>query len=137
MTYTFTVPGPLQAKQRPRVVWDKRLVRHVAYTPERTVAFQQKVAWMAKKAQVRLLEGPVSLTVTFYLHRPQRLKGDPGPLPCPKRPDLDNLVKAVKDGLTKIAWKDDAQVVRLEASKWYHELGGEVRAEIRLEEAMQ
>ena len=40
----------------------------------------------------------------FYTPRPQRLclQRDPdGPLLCPKKPDLDNLVKAVKDALVR------------------------------------
>jgi Holliday junction resolvase RusA-like endonuclease len=38
-----------------------------------------------------------------------------------KKPDLDNLVKFVKDCLNGIAWKDDAQVVTLAATKKYDE----------------
>jgi len=35
------------------------------------------------------------------------------------RPDTDNLAKAVLDSLTGIAWRDDAQVSQLTASKIY------------------
>jgi crossover junction endodeoxyribonuclease RusA len=34
-------------------------------------------------------------------------------------PDLDKLVRAVLDGLTAIAYRDDGQVVRLTAAKVY------------------
>jgi crossover junction endodeoxyribonuclease RusA len=34
-------------------------------------------------------------------------------------PDLDKLVRAVLDGLTAIAYRDDGQVVRLTAAKQY------------------
>ena len=37
----------------------------------------------------------------------------------PRRPDLDKLCRACLDSLTGIVWRDDAQVVRLEASKGY------------------
>ena len=61
-------------------------------------------------------EGPVELGLNFYLPRPQRLmrKGNPdGPLPHIVKPDLDNLVKAVKDVITLSGlWKDDCQVWR-------------------------
>ncbi len=36
-----------------------------------------------------------------------------------RRPDLDKLCRACLDSLTGIVWRDDAQVVRLEASKDY------------------
>lgn len=35
------------------------------------------------------------------------------------KPDLDNLVKAIKDALTGIVWKDDALVCRELTSKEY------------------
>ncbi len=35
------------------------------------------------------------------------------------RPDLDNYIKSIFDGLDKITWNDDAQVVELSASKFY------------------
>ena len=34
-------------------------------------------------------------------------------------PDLDKLVRAVLDGLTAIAYRDDGQVVRITATKQY------------------
>lgn len=36
-----------------------------------------------------------------------------------KKPDTDNLLKAVLDGLNGIAWADDSQVIRVCASKEY------------------
>jgi Holliday junction resolvase RusA-like endonuclease len=35
------------------------------------------------------------------------------------KPDLDNVVKAIKDGCNKVAWKDDSQVIDLVAKKRY------------------
>ena len=38
----------------------------------------------------------------------------------PKKPDIDNLIKTVLDGLTKAqVWKDDNLVVSISASKLY------------------
>ena len=44
-----------------------------------------------------------------------------GPLSekLPRRPDIDKHCRACLDSLTGIVWRDDAQVVRLEASKDY------------------
>lgn len=36
-----------------------------------------------------------------------------------KKPDLDNLIKFIKDNLSKVLWRDDSQVVEIEACKHY------------------
>jgi Holliday junction resolvase RusA-like endonuclease len=35
----------------------------------------------------------------------------------PKKPDIDNLIKSVCDGLNGVAYKDDSQIVKLTSSK--------------------
>lgn len=72
------------------------------------------------------LAGPLRLDVEFYLGRPGRLcrkKDAEGPLPCVARPDVDNLVKAVKDALSGRVYGDDCQVVEERARKRYHAKG--------------
>lgn len=75
------------------------------------------------------LDGPVRLTLTFYVARPKRhyrsgrfadmLRPD-APMYCSVKPDLDKLVRAVGDGLTDAGvWHDDAQVAALSTSKRY------------------
>ena len=39
--------------------------------------------------------------------------------PYTKRPDIDNLAKAILDGLNGIAYTDDNQVAELEIQKLY------------------
>jgi hypothetical protein len=41
------------------------------------------------------------------------------------KPDLDKLVRAVGDALTGILYRDDAQIVSLNASKRFAGLGGD------------
>lgn len=62
------------------------------------------------------IEEPVSLVVRFYLPRP---KTAPKRVCVPaKKPDLDKLLRALKDGLTRGGiYRDDAQVVEIKASK--------------------
>ena len=36
-----------------------------------------------------------------------------------KKPDLDNIIKAIADSLNGIAYKDDAQIVELKSKKFY------------------
>ncbi len=60
-------------------------------------------------------EGPVSLSLTFYLPRP---KSAPKRVQHPAtRPDLSKLLRSVEDALTGIVYRDDAQIVSLTAVK--------------------
>ncbi|KIN37582.1 hypothetical protein B4070_2540 [Bacillus subtilis] len=36
-----------------------------------------------------------------------------------KKPDVDNYIKGIKDGLNKVIWHDDSQIVDLHVSKYY------------------
>lgn len=62
------------------------------------------------------MEGPVALFLRFYL---PRAKATPRNVTeHMKKPDLDKLVRAVKDGLTRAGvYRDDAQVVLAVVSK--------------------
>lgn len=70
-----------------------------------------------------LLTGPLSLTAIFYAGRPKshyRTKnGQPtdelkpgAPIFKTTKPDLDKLVRALKDGMTRAVYIDDSQVAR-------------------------
>lgn len=67
----------------------------------------------------------VSLSLAFFLPRPKNHYGKNGLLPRyadmvhTSTPDLDNLIKAVKDAAKGILWHDDSQVYRIEALKVY------------------
>lgn len=67
-----------------------------------------------------VLEGGVRLTVAFYLPRPKRYqkRGAIQP-PHVTKPDLDKLLRSVKDALKGIAWHDDSQVVDVVCMKRY------------------
>jgi crossover junction endodeoxyribonuclease RusA len=59
----------------------------------------------------------VRLAVVFYLPRPKSL---PARVRAHlTRPDLDKLLRAIKDALTGLLWHDDSQVVELLARKGY------------------
>ena len=62
-------------------------------------------------------DGGVHLAVAFILPRPKSL---PKRVTThTKRPDLDKLVRAVKDAMTGVVWRDDSQVVELVTAKRY------------------
>jgi len=114
---TLLIPGKPFAKQRPRF----SRASGTAYTPAATVSFERVVQQLAALRIPAPLEGPVSITIyaTFapppswpkrkveaHLHRPHT-----------QRPDLDNIGKAIMDGLNRIAWADDAQVAEMMVRK--------------------
>lgn len=39
-----------------------------------------------------------------------------------KKPDLDNVAKIICDGLNKIAYEDDSQIIDLTVTKYYAEI---------------
>lgn len=59
-----------------------------------------------------LLEGPVTVHMTFALPRPKSHPKARRTWPT-ARPDVDKLARAVGDSLTGTVWVDDAQIVSL------------------------
>ncbi len=74
----------------------------------------------------QLLQGPITLWVRVLMPIPQCSQKKyreylAGSIYHTKKPDLDNLVKQVKDCCKGVVWLDDKQVVDLIASKRYGE----------------
>jgi Holliday junction resolvase RusA-like endonuclease len=67
--------------------------------------------------------GAVGLALTFWLKKPQRHPKRRS-VPAIKKPDLDKLVRSVKDALTGTMYLDDSQVTWLTARKVYGEQPG-------------
>ena len=89
--------------------------------------WREAVKWAAIQMGAELacepIDGPVSVKVAFTLPKPKSARKDAVPY---KKPDLDKLVRSTFDALTDAGvWRDDAQVVSLQASKVYpNGLGG-------------
>lgn len=136
----FVVPGPPVAKGRPRF-GRSRSGAPVTYTDAKTAAWEDTVAWYARGAAQgqRWESEPIVVDVVAVLARPKRLlrRGDPdGEIAAPVKPDVDNLVKAVLDGLNRSGvWGDDGQVVRLVASKRYAAKGAGPETRVRVDVA--
>lgn len=131
----FAVPGEPCAKGRPRIAVIAGHAR--AYTPAKTANYEGVVATFALAAKAEsswdeeAANGPIRIMVTATFSRPKRLlerskrtnelrHASEGRMPHTSRPDLDNVVKAVVDGLNRCGiWRDDSQVCSIEASKWY------------------
>jgi Holliday junction resolvase RusA-like endonuclease len=70
-----------------------------------------------------MLEGPVRVTITaFFAHKTKTGYHT-------SRPDLDNIVKSILDGLNGVIFEDDAVVAEIVASKKY----GEERVEVQIQ----
>lgn len=122
---TFTIPGEPVAKGRARSFVRNGHVAH--YTPDKTARYENLVKLAAQQAmaEVAPIDGAVALTVRAFFSIPKswslkkQRSAALGEIMHTKRPDLDNVVKAIKDGANGVAWKDDSQVVDVRASKRY------------------
>ena len=118
---SFTIPGKPFGKQRPR--FSRATGR--TFTPGATVSFERAVGQIAVQRFPRPIEGPVRLTVAAFFvpaaswSNRKRLAhlGRPH---C-QSPDLDNIVKAISDGLNRIAFADDRQIAEVVTRKEWAE----------------
>lgn len=121
--YTFTIDGQPHAKHRPR--FSRYSGR--AYTMESDHSYESRVALAFMQAYPNAvpLETAVSVAIVAYFKIPKgatkarrKLMESGAILPTIKA-DIDNIAKAVLDGLNGVAWLDDKQVVILTAQKKY------------------
>lgn len=119
MTLHITVPGPPQGKGRARFGNGR------TYTPAKTVAYEGLIALAGQEAMNGrdLIERPIYLRVTAIFATPKswsKKKRSARPIHWhTSRADLDNIIKAVGDGLNGIVWKDDSQIAMVQAQKMY------------------
>ena len=118
--------------------------RASVYDPGTAEGWKSEIARAAQKHIAHEpIDGPVELVVHFFMPRPmshftsggQRNLKPKAPQWHTKRPDLDNLLKAVLDALTSLSmWADDSLIYAVTATKGY--AGGDQRpgAEIILYE---
>jgi len=123
--------GPPRGKERV-----KRGADGHAYTPERTVSYEGRLAYAAQLTMNGRppLDGPVRLEIELFIPVPAskskawRKAALAGEIrPCVK-PDWDNNGK-LTDALNLIVWVDDKQVVSGHVEKWYSD---RPRTEIRV-----
>jgi Holliday junction resolvase RusA-like endonuclease len=121
---SFTVPGSPVAQGRPRFARAGSAV--VAYDPQKSKDFKNfvKLAALPHKPD-ELLTGPVSLFVRVYRPLPKSMgkaKAElarAGKLLPTTKPDVDNYAKGIADALNGFVWKDDSQVAKMGAEKFY------------------
>lgn len=123
----FVVPGPPQGKARPRVVRAKNGMS-MTYTPDKTVAYEELVRLRYKAAAQGFRfpdDAQLAIQITSFYPVPKskskRVQSDmlAGVIRPTKKPDCDNIVKIICDALNELAYKDDAQIVVTQMSKYY------------------
>jgi Holliday junction resolvase RusA-like endonuclease len=120
---SFTVPGIPQGKGRARFGNGR------TYTPAKTVAYESLIALAGQQAMKGRdpIKSPIYLMVDAFFPIPKswsaarRQKATSSLVWHVSRPDSDNILKAVGDGLNGIVWDDDSQVAFAKVTKQYAE----------------
>jgi Holliday junction resolvase RusA-like endonuclease len=150
----FSMVGEPRGKGRPRVFVQGG--RSIATTDPQTRRYEASVSQVARRAMAGAapMEGPLSVSIRFRMPIPRSAtKRDKaamaaGEMAPVARPDLDNLAKAILDGMSedaavkakakktgiaadaRIVFRNDSQIVRLFVVKLYAEQPGvDVRVE--------
>ena len=136
-TVKFTVAGDPVAKGRPRASRTATGVR--MRTPKKTAVYERhvKAAAIVAMAAGRPFARPVRLLVSIVVPIPaswskvRKQKARTGKICATKKPDADNVLKAIKDAMNDVVYADDAQVVEINLSKAY---GDDPRVEVVVSE---
>ena len=123
MTYEFEVPGKVVGKGRPRL----NTYTGIVYTPTKTKDYETLVEqyFLLKYPKFKMLEGRIKVSIVAYFSIPKNTKKSDinemldNNISPTKKPDIDNIVKAVLDSMNKFAFKDDNQITKLEVEKIY------------------
>lgn len=116
---TFKIDDQPQGKARPR------FANGHAYTPTKTKEYEEAIKWAYKAAGGKLNSGYVAVNIQAFYKIPKATTKEKrgmierGFIKPAVKPDIDNVIKAVLDGLNETAYSDDAQVVRVSAAKFY------------------
>lgn len=120
------IPIKPQGKARPRVT------RRGAYTPQKTKDYENlvKYSFLSRYKNFEIIEGPVVASITAYfplvksMSKANQKDALSGVLMPTKKPDIDNIAKAILDALNGFAYYDDSQVVELHINKKYSDNEG-------------
>lgn len=129
------IPGDVQAQQRPKF---SRFGNNVSVRdPKESKDYKSFVRLVASQvAPNTLITEEIRLRIDVYRKIPKSFskkkhqQAVDGELRPTTKPDIDNLAKGIKDGLSKVIWHDDSQVTELVARKLYSD---NPRAEVTIE----
>lgn len=134
----FAIPGPPKGKDRPQFNRQTGTV----FTPAPTKHYEQAVqaAYLNASQYMAEKDQPMAIYVTAFVEIPasdtkkkkeRKLLGFLKPV---KKPDVDNILKIVMDGLNGIAYPDDKQITDAHVKKRY---SSEPRVEVVLMEVAE
>ncbi|WP_043614247.1 RusA family crossover junction endodeoxyribonuclease [Chromobacterium violaceum] len=123
---TFTVPGTPVGKGRPKVSTRGGKFARM-YTPEKTASYEGLIALAAQAAMAGRapLTGPADVSIVMVLPIPtswskkKQAAALAGQVFPTKKPDADNVVKALFDGMNGVVWVDDVQACDIAVRKRY------------------
>lgn len=116
----YTVPLP---KARPRFTRSGH-----AYTPKTTAEYESLIRNCWRLTNHGISTADLYVKIEFYMPIPKsmskadRIKAMAGEIFPAKRPDIDNLTKAVLDALNEVAYWDDKQIVKMRLEKKYSDV---------------
>ena len=131
----FIVDGKPKGKQRPRF---SRISKTV-YTPNKTAKYEKQIAKAYTDSGGKCIPADcyVSVSVSAFFPIPKSYSKKKREdcleriLRPDKKPDIDNIIKAVLDGLNGVAYEDDKQVVEAIGRKYYTEGDGYLWVSVR------
>lgn len=136
MKVFFSVQGTPVGKGRPKFTTANGYAR--SYTPEKTLNYENLVkTYYSITVGQKKLQGAIKAQIRAYFPIPKsttkklRAKMETDSYPYTKKPDGDNVIKAILDALNGIAYDDDSQVAEAKIEKFY---SPNPRAEVLLEE---
>lgn len=130
----FIVEGDPQGKARPRFSQKSGTV----YTPTKTVRYERLIrkAFLDAGGNAVPSDCYVGITVDAYFQIPKsytkgkRLACEHNINRPDKKPDIDNILKIVLDGLNGVAYADDKQVIEVRCRKFYSVSSGYLKVSV-------
>ena len=122
----FTVEGEPKGKERPRFCHNGQI-----YTPKQTTTYEQQIIFDYYKQcdNVKFEEdSQLELFVKAYYKIPKsaskkkRMAMLSEEIRPTKKPDGDNILKAVADALNGVCYKDDKSIVKMSIEKFYSDV---------------
>ena len=101
-----------------------------AYTPKTTRDYESQIRDFYKENASDYYDSPIKVSLVFYMPIPKNTSKKKmelmksGVIRHTKKPDSDNLAKAILDGINGVAFEDDKLITELRIKKRYGSVVG-------------